>query len=314
MAWEIGFVDNTTELAHYAMLKRLRDKLIDPVFMGVGQAWTTLRFDESQANHEWIAKAPGLSGTEEIFLGIRTYQNADADFFNLAVAAFTGFVSGNTFDTQPAALLSGVPAHNQRIDYWLSANGQRVNCVMKVGTPVYEHFGLGKMLPYATPNQWPYPVLVSGMLNGVPNTRFSETTHSFGWKGNKANFRLRGPAGTWMQPEAWPWNQANSGSEFGAAVSLSATLRTTNSQYSPLPIEINDATNVWGSVDGVFYLPGFDQVVETILQMGGTPVDPTGLTDSQLVAAIIAAGGRAFVALQDVARTGFADYIAMELA
>lgn len=62
------------------------------------------------------------------------------------------YISANSFDSQPGAIISGVPAHNQRIDYWLTVNPQHITMTLKVGTPVYESCYVGEFLPYARPS------------------------------------------------------------------------------------------------------------------------------------------------------------------
>ena len=275
MPHEIGFVDNSGgTLAHYKMLQKIRDVAVASGF------WTVMRYDTSIANRELILKGQGYSGTEEIYIGVRTYQNASADYYNLCVATFTGYVPSNTFDTQPSARLSGVPAHNQRIDYWLTVNPQRIACCMKVGTPVYEHFYIGKFFPYARPSQYPYPVICGGMLNGTPATRFSDTDHSMPYKGSRKNYGMRFNTGVWLEPECHPWNNAY--------LAGSTQLRDTNDNYPLLPVILNDANGIYGELDGVRYISGFDNVTENTC-------------------------GTDWVVFQDVWRTGFTDYIALRL-
>ncbi|MEG1971199.1 MAG: hypothetical protein RR101_13900, partial [Burkholderiaceae bacterium] len=210
-------------------------------------------------------------------------QDASADYYNLCAAVFTGYVPGNTFDAQPGAVLSGVPAHNRRIDYWMTINGQRLVLAMKVGTPVYESLYLGKMLPYGRPSQYPYPVVCGGMLNGASATRFSETSHSIPFKGNRANFKLRTNDG-WVTPYAYPWQNA--------VLAGSTQLRDTGGVQPLLPVELNDGTaNLWGALDGIYYISGFDNAVENTLAIDGVT----------------------YVVIHDVARTGFTDYYAMRL-
>ncbi len=271
---QVGFVDNTGQLAHYNMLQVIRD-------FAVANGWTQLRYDTAPANRELILRSTGLSGTEEIFVGFRTYQDSTADYYNLVAACFTGYVAGNTFDTQPGARLSGVPAHNNRIDYWLTLNAQRIAIAMKVGTPVYESLYVGKMLPYSLPSQFPYPIVCAGMLNGTPATRFSETTHSIPYKGNRANFVMRNQAGAWEQVYSWPWQNA-----------YLQALRDTNNNYPLIPIVINDNVgNTYGELDGIFFISGFNNAVENTLSISGVN----------------------YVVIQDVSRTGFTDYYAMRL-
>lgn len=283
MPHQIGFVDNSGGvLAHYKMLETIRD-------FAAANGWTVLRYDAVSANRQLILKGVGYTGEEEIFVGFRTYQDASADYYNLLAGVFTGYVAGNTFDTQPGARLSGVPAHNNRIDYWLTLNPQRIALVMKVGTPVYESCYVGKCLPYGRPSQYPYPVVCGGMLSGASATRFSDTTHSGYFKGNRPALSLRSND-NWLQPYCYPWGNV---SIAGAATAFNNTnLRETNGTYHLLPIELHDnSANLWGALDGVYYISGFDNVVENTLT-----IDDVG-----------------YVVIQDVWRTGHTDYYAMRM-
>lgn len=278
MPHAIGYVDQSAGvLAHYAMLDKIRE-------LAASAGWQVLRYDTSVANRELILKGFGLSGEEEIFVGFRTYQDISADYYNLVAAVFTGYVSGNTFDAQPGAMLSGIPAHNQRIDYWLTVNGQRIALAMKVGTPVYESAYVGKFLPYARPSQYPYPVVCAGMLNGVPATRFSDATHSMPYKGGRTNYSnlsMRFNDGVWKNPDAWPWSNTS--------LFNSRQARDSGGNYLCFPVVLNDSNGLYGELDGIYQISGFDNVVENS-----------------------ADGGR-LVVIQDVSRTGFNDYYAMRL-
>lgn len=300
MPHQIGFVAaGSGKLAHQHMVATVRD-------FAVANGWTLLRFSDAGADHEVILRAPGLSGTEQIFVGLRTYQDAGADYYNLLAGVFTGYVAGNTFDTQPGAWLSGVPAHNNRIDYWLTLNGQRLVLAMKVGTPVYETCYLGKFLPYATPGQFPYPVVCAGPLSGAAATRFSEVSHSMPFKGagpdgmQRPGMRLRTVGGLWVQPWCWPWGLVDfSVSDIAGSV---RALRDTDGHYPLLPLVMHDNSavnngtpgtvgNVFGELDGVFYISGFDNAVENTLVIDG----------------------RTHVVVQDCARTGHTDYVAIRM-
>ncbi|WP_121773866.1 hypothetical protein, partial [Acinetobacter bereziniae] len=247
MPHAIGFVDNTGgTLAHYKMLDKIREVAVTSGF------WQVMRYDTTAANRELILKGQGFTGTEEIYVGVRTYQDANADYYNLCVATFTGYVAGNTFDTQPGVRLSGVPAHNQRIDYWLSVNPQRIICCMKVGTPVYEHFYIGKFFPYARPSQYPYPMICGGMLEDAAPTRFSEMTHSMPYKGNKTNLGMRFNTGVYLTPKVHPWNNR--------FLANYTQLRDTNDHYPLLPLILNDENGSYGELDGICYISGFNNV------------------------------------------------------
>lgn len=289
MPHQIGFVEEGGgKLAHQKMLEVVAT-------FAAANGWTVLRYDTSQAKHELILKAPGLSGTEEIYVGLRTYEDAAANYYNLTAAGFVGYVPSNIFTAQPGALLSGVPAHNQRIDYWLTLNGQRMVLAMKVGTPVYESMYLGKMLPYARPSQYPYPLVVGGMLSGEPATRFSDTTHTCWVKGGAGryvgsgtylNMRLRFNDATWRLPQAFPWNAVYFSGSSGY------TVRDTNGVYVLTPVVLNEpALGILGELDGVFHISGFNNAVENTLTIDGQD----------------------YVVMQDVWRTDFGDYYAIRM-
>lgn len=278
MPHEIGFVDNSSQLAHYAMLELIRDFAAD-------NDWEVLRYNTAPANRELILKGAGYSEEEEIFIGFRTYEDANADYYNLAVAGFTGYVPGNSFATQPGAIQSGVPAHNQRIDYWLTLNPQRIALTMKVGTPVYETCYVGKCLPYARPSQYPYPLVCAGMLDGTPATRFSNTGQVMPYKGNRPNMRLRFVDGVWLQPLCWPWANAY-------IAGGTSQQRDTAGIYPLNPIVFTTSGHgILGELDGVRHIAGFDNAVENTLEID----DVT------------------WIVLQDVFRTGFNDYYALRM-
>ncbi len=287
MPHKIGFVTNSGgKLAHQNMLQVVKE-------FAEANGWTVLRFIDNTASHELILKAPGLSGLEEIFVGLRTYESAAADIYNMTAAGFVGYVTGNAFNAQPGAALRGVPAHNQRIDYWLTLNGQRLVLAMKVGTPVYESMYLGKILPYARPSQYPYPLAVGGMLPDEGLTRFSDTTHSAWVKGSTARainpssdvLRLRFNDGSWRAVESYPWcNSLLAGS--------GTNIRPTGQHYPLLPVQLSDATSgLFGELDGVVHITGFNNAVENTLQVN----DQT------------------WVVMQDAWRTGHTDYYAIRM-
>jgi hypothetical protein len=288
MAYSIGFVDNTGSegIAHHQMLLAIKT-------LAEANGWTTLRYDDVSATRELIMVGEGLSGVEEIYVGFRSYESVAADYYNLSVAGFTGYLSGNSFITQPGYVESGIPAHNNRIDYWLVANAQRIAFGMKVGTPVYESGYVGKFFPFAIPSQYPYPLVVGGMLTGVPATRFSDTTHSMYHKGNRANLKMRFVDGTWKTPKAVPWSERDSGMTNDPMGGLVWTLRDTGDAYSLVPVVlVDDSPNVYGALDGIYHVSGFNNAVENTFSIGG----------------------KDYVVLQDVYRTGFNDYYALELS
>ena len=282
MAYQDGFVTgDSTNPATEAFLLVIKN-------MAELNGWVTERYDTTGAIKELILRGEGLSADKQIYVGFRAYKNIGADVYNLSVAGFTGYVPGNSFITQPGYFESGIPAYFPRIDYWLAINAQRIVFGIKVGTPVYEHGYAGFFFPYARPTQYPYPLVVGGMLNGIPETRFSETTHSLPYKGTRENFKVRWLDGTWVKPDVHPYVAgmlANGLTGFNAG-----QVRDTDASFSAIPITLLTSAGVLGSLDGVFYIVGgFGNVVESL-----TTIDAVD-----------------HITLQDVVRTGARDYITL---
>jgi hypothetical protein len=292
--------------------------------------WTTLRYDTSGENKEWIGKSLGLSGEEEIFIGIRTYQSFSGDYYNFLLGCFTGYVSGNSFDSQPGAKYCGVPAHNNAITYYITMNAQRIAFMLKVGTPVYTHGYLGKFFPYSRPAEFPNPLVCAGSFNGAEAKRFSDTAQVFPYHGDtvstQTNFYMRRLDGSWYEPAMWPFTH---GSAYDTQASVNciagnvsyACQVPANANYQVEPIILHDrvntpslSNNVWGELDGVYFVSGFNNAVENVVQSGGSSVvDQTGLTVLQAVEAIHLVGGRAFVMGQNINRTSWRDFVALEM-
>lgn len=300
MAHEISYVDDTGSegLAHWQMLLAIKT-------LAEANGWTTLRYltpDGDGDKRELILLGVGLSGTEEIFIGLRCYQDPAQDYYNMTVAGFTGYVDANAFDAQPGYMERGICAHNRRIDYWLAVNAQRIVLGLKIGSPaVYEIGYAGKYYPYATPSQYPYPLAVCGTLpSATPATRYSDTSsnHGTGCRGYDSNSSsntgrgyLRDIMGNWITFRCLPWTADYNNSPDvrrdtgGYYLALKAVMMTGDANNP------GGSGNVWGELDGVRYLSGFNNVSEN-----------TALID-----------GKPNVMLGDVYHTGIGDYFLLEM-
>lgn len=174
----------------------------DATLVSLGQNWTEIETnatshtvtDGTQINtvdFESYLVAPGLSGTEAIYINFQAYHNVTADIYNWRIKGAIGHLTlggANTFFTQPNASPDAViPMWNQPLTFWFIANGQRVIVVVKIAT-VYESGYFGKFLPYGTSGQFPYPLAIGGATGSgiagvgdgleptLPNIRYSETS------------------------------------------------------------------------------------------------------------------------------------------
>lgn len=139
-----------------------------------GQAWDLMR----STSTELLVKGKGLGGTDEIYVNLFAYANPTSDIYNLIIRGAAGYVSANVWDNQPGQSPKiGLSLWNDPMKYWFIANGRRFIIVAKVSTfYVSGYFGL--MLPYGTPGQYPYPLVIGGNL---PNSESAYQNVNYSW-------------------------------------------------------------------------------------------------------------------------------------
>jgi hypothetical protein len=240
-----------------------------------------------------ILKAPGLAGVDNIYYGLKVYKSVSLDYYNFQIDGFTGYVSGNTFESQPGSILGtgvtglGVTLWNQAIPYWLVADGQGFICVAKVQN-TYVTFSAGFMLKFATFSQFPYPLTVQSNLPSASATRYSDINWISGWKGARQNMVFRFTDGTWKQPQVIPYKDN---------YAYRNTINNSNTAagyYSLIPLELTDAVgtgNLYGILANQFFITGFNNAVENTLVVGGVT----------------------YVVFRDGTKTGNLDYMALKL-
>lgn len=253
--------------------------IIDSVQTGsTNVGWASmllLEADGTVANHfgsEVILKATGLAGADEIFTGIRSEYDAAAGWYNLFLNGYAGFDPNEMswFD-QPGALpghgsaipmaVPMVPCWDASMPFWLVASGRSFRFAVKVSTS-YEGGYLGFLLPYSTPSQFPYPLLVGGSLCPQDTNRSAEWRYSYAnWRhgvfpgpgadaspaaeSRWATLYMRTPTGQWT----WFANRPNSSSSqadgiFGPSFNGTPPWSPAGAWRSVWPHCMNDQ---WGS-------------------------------------------------------------------
>ena len=251
-------------------------------------------------SEEWIVNAdttvsderfmylegPGLSATDEIHVNIRRYSELSTGAYNWEIVAATGYDSGLSFDNQPGISSKQyfcLANTGTTIQYWFHANGRRFMIVAKVAT-TYLSCYCGFYLPYATPTELPYPIVI--MCGGeeedsVYNEGTEEVTGFFNPKTvsgvtsiGSNSIRLRD--GTWIRAlnetgdsvyraaKVWP-NDDNSTPSYNIGTN-------DDDSYTILPFVLysnRDEGDILGELDGVFWISGRDNLAENDLTISG---------------------------------------------
>lgn len=253
----------------------LLNKIVTHLTTGLGsQNWTLLRTDSSATSLTKYLQAPGLSGTDEIFVNCMAYKDVAEDIFNLAFYGASNYQSSATVPTeQPnSSPISNNLLWDSSTPYWLIANGRRFILVAKVST-TYQSAYCGLYLPYATSAEMPYPIAimgssgvnqrwsannfsVSGFFDPVINSSYVRHIDGF-WLtfGNISN-NYYGFRSDVFDHNTWPFSR---NWDFG---------RNQSGGYGLLPVVLHSnysGGNVYGELEGVYKVSGYSLGAEDII-------------------------------------------------
>jgi hypothetical protein len=177
-------------------------------------AWDSPAPDQNQS--DIVLRGPGLAGQDQVYVGMRLYQDPIGDTFFIQTRGMTGVLpNGQHYSDHVNVTPNYVRMFLDvaTMQYWFVANGRRFMVVVKISTN-FETMYAGLFLPYATPLSYPYPFFLGGSAgpidsDGPFNWRSEDTNHShFAWPVNEnyyssqavdANAWLLDPAGSWKR-------------------------------------------------------------------------------------------------------------------
>lgn len=260
MAYETGTATDYRDL-----LRKLRTFLTGTL-TPASERWQELRWVEQATTQELILEGPGLAGADAIHVGIRSDQNTALDTYNWHIQGATGYLPLDAWADQPnVSPERHMALWNQPMPYWFAANGRRILVAARVSTRLML-IHLGLVLPYATPGQYPYPLMVMGSSS---DTRWSSVAS------NLAPV-IHTPAGGWSgYAQLWP-------------VGL-ALMPSPGNVYPVMRIVISADNNghqdMLGEIDGLAHVSGYANATENTLTVGASTwlvlqdVAQTGITN-----------------------------------
>jgi hypothetical protein len=239
MAYQTGTATDYRDL-----LDKLR-VFLTSTMTPAAQRWQQLRWNVTSTTQELILRGPGLAGVDEIFVGIRSDQNVAGDIYNWHIQGATGYLPLDTWANQPnASPERHMALWNQPMPYWFVANGRRIIVAARVSTRVM-FIHLGFILPYATPGQYPYPLLIMGSAS---NVRWSDVSSNFAPV-------IRSPGGAWSVSAAlWPVGMA--------------MMPSPGNVYPLTRVVVSDGGDVLGEIDGLAHVSGYANAAENTVTAG----------------------------------------------
>lgn len=243
--------------------------------------WEIDRWDPFAADLELIMHGVGLAGADAIYVGLRVTDDATNQRWYYEMRGYTGYSPSDPWDTQPGASPHFyTPVWNQSMPFWIAVNGRRIILVAKAGT-TYHAFYLGFMLPYATPLEHPYPLVICGehpITTLVPYTSTALNTFNDPGQGTGSqpvSGALRKIGGTWVPLQqgngsavaVWPYDATTEGRAY------LLNQEPIGSDYVLFPMNLIDRSpgssvsdmDVLGYYDGVYAVCGFGQTAENTI-------------------------------------------------
>lgn len=250
---------------------------------GTNNQWLIDRYDYFDSTHELIFHGQGLAGTDEVYVGIRLQEDAGAQEFIWEVRGFTGFSNPDPFASQPGVSPASYTSFwNQDMEYWFVVNGRRFVVVAQISTSYHALYG-GFILPFATPQEFPYPLFAGGEDDVVRAYTSTDSDFSHFVDPINGGAQFRDVNGTWLEGNqglfspttafsVWPWN-SNAGSWLADMQNMpSGDFVLFPATVYGLYTSVSDPLSgtLHGELDGVFAVTGFNNAVENLINIGGT--------------------------------------------
>lgn len=186
----MAFSGKITAGNHVDLLAKIRNWLTSAGT--AGRDWTVVREDVQDFGTSVVLRNTGLSGTEQVYIGLyaathtdtirgglvcKVYKHFDGtpvadggtDFFD----AIFGNGNGTSGESKPSRTVSFVPCWNAEVNLWIWSSKGRVVLVIDCNG-LYASAYLGQLIRFSLPseNPWPLACLTDGFvcLGGIEGT------------------------------------------------------------------------------------------------------------------------------------------------
>lgn len=247
--------------------------------------WVVNRWDPFATDLEFIGHGLGLAGADKVYVGFRLTDDNGNQLWHLEMKGYTGYSPSDTWDAQPGASPTVyTPFWNQSMPYWIAVNGRRAILVARSNT-TYHAFYTGLFLPYATPQEYPYPLMICGehpISTLVPYTSLDLNHFNDPGQGEPTGIvqgNIRRTDGTWLplhqnsgtQIAVWPYDQSTEGRDW------MLNMEPIGTAYTLFPLNLIDPIagtsaldyDPIGYLDGAHAICGFGQAAENTVTVGG---------------------------------------------
>lgn len=233
--------------------------------------WTILHQNEA----ELYMRGEGSSGLDKIYVGAQAFENVTEGYYNWELLGSVFFNPKLSILDQPRQTGYKVYAHwwNDQIPYWMFITPRRIILVGKVSTN-YIHVYLGFINPLGTASQYPYPLLIGGVSNDR-EVAYSNTSKSTYW--NDKDYVVGclylpggfpGHVGSYDY-ENWRYPSVRCNPLYTAVEDKMLTSPDGSYLLEPFYYVSRRHNDVFGSLDGVYKVTGYQNASENIITVSG---------------------------------------------
>lgn len=240
----------------------------------------------------WVWQGPGYDAARRVYIYARSICRPGSSSHYIEWDFSIGFDASNrVWNTQngSSAVSRAHMMGSGTVTYWLYSNSKRLVLVTRSGTQDYTSSYVGFMSAFATPDNYPFPLLIattgpdsSTFSSGQSNSRLSACSDpgincavARLWDGtliapgnrqdtNTSNLYLQAPATSWVWPyhfgscarTVWPYGPGSDWSDYVAAHAFDYVRATEQSELPLLPCTVqHDPYGNVGVLDGIFAIP-----------------------------------------------------------
>jgi hypothetical protein len=239
---------------------------------------------------ELILKGPGANGTDDVYIGFRTYTDSANGQYGLYCEGYTGYEAAQTFWLQPGSLHVASPSYrpllrltnNNTFSYWLYISGRsiavvaRPNMRYEVG---YSGLYYSNDSPQSPSTGNPYPLYVGAASLSKDISENPGACFVNGHAGESfANAYLKYTSWISMGDHpatgkfvVWPWNVQYDDSDL---TEISPILKPDElSLYDLMAASLVTEGKVFGQLEGIYFIPPFGVSAEDTVTVGADTYD-----------------------------------------
>lgn len=125
--------------------------------------WSATAQYRDMSNDSWVWQGPGYDASRRVYIHARGMCRESLDTHLIEFGYATGHDSGvfGFLGAQPGAssVARSILMNSGTVNYWIYCNSKRLIVVVRSGAQDYTSAYVGFMSAFATPDQWPFPLV-----------------------------------------------------------------------------------------------------------------------------------------------------------